>query len=100
VDNARSQLEDARRAARAELHSLLAELRLAEQQLAISEQALQVAQEDLRVQQERYRLGASTMLDQITSLANLRQAELNLVAARYDYQITRARLEALVGREL
>jgi outer membrane protein len=100
VDNARSQLEDARRAARAELHSLLAELRLAEQQIAISEQALQVAQEDLRVQQERYRLGASTMLDQITSLANLRQAELNLVGARYDYQITRARLEALVGREL
>jgi outer membrane protein TolC len=59
-----------------------------------------VAREDLRVQDERYRLGASTILDLITSQLNLAQAETDEIAARYDYQIARAELEALVGREL
>lgn len=97
---ARAQLEDARRAARAELESVLANLRLAEERIALTEEAVRVAEEDLRVQQERYRLGASTILDQITSQVNLMQAEMDRVAARYDYQLARAGLEALVGREL
>jgi TolC family type I secretion outer membrane protein len=97
---ARAQMEDARRAARAELERVLADLRLAEQQIALAEEAVRVAEEDLRVQQERYRLGASTFLEQITSQVNLLQAELDRVAARYAYQIARAQLEALVGREL
>jgi len=97
---ARAQLEDARRAARAQLETVLANLRLAEQRIVLAEEAVRVAEEDLRVQQERYRLGASTILDQITSQINLMQAEVDRVAARYDYQIARAELEALVGREL
>ncbi|HEX7091587.1 MAG TPA: TolC family protein [Longimicrobiales bacterium] len=100
ADVARAQLEDARRAARAELERVLADLRLAEQRIALTGEAVRVAEEDLRVQQERYRLGASTILEQITSQVNLLQAELDRVAARYDYQIARAQLEALVGREL
>lgn len=97
---ARAQLEDARRAARAELESVLANLRLAEQRIELTEEAVRVAEEDLRVQQERYRLGASTILDQITSQVNLMQAEVDRIAARYDYHLARAELEALVGREL
>lgn len=97
---ARAQLEDARRAARAELESVLADLRLAEQRIELTEEAVRVAEEDLRVQQERYRLGASTILEQITSQVNLMQAEVDRIAARYDYQLARAALEALVGREL
>ena len=34
-----------------------------------------MAEEDLRVQQERYRLGASTILDLLTSQESLVQAE-------------------------
>ena len=98
--NARYVLEDTRRAARAELQSSLATLDLARQQIELSEEAVAVAREDLRVQQERYRLGVATMLDQLTSQTALVQAENDLVAARYDYQIARAELESLVGREL
>jgi len=54
----------------------------------------------MRVQQERYRVGASTILDLLTSQANLTQAETDLVQARFDYLIARAQLEALVGRTL
>ena len=58
------------------------------------------ATEDLRVQQERYRVGAGTILDLLTSQAALTQAQTNLVQARFNYLIARAQLEALVGRSL
>ncbi|MGH7476271.1 MAG: TolC family protein [Longimicrobiales bacterium] len=97
---ARSQFEDARRASRAQLESLLAALELAEQQIALATEAVTVAEEDLRVQQERYRLGVSTILERLTSEENLVAAEADLIASRYEYQIALAQIEALAGREL
>jgi len=96
----RIALEDARRGARTELERVLAALTAAEERIALAEEAVKVAQEDLRVQEERYRLGAVTILERITSQENLVQAETDLVGARFDYQLARAELEALVGREL
>jgi len=100
ADVARFEVRDARRAARVDLERLLGALHLAEERLQLTAEAVEVAREDLRVQDERYRLGASTILDLITSQLNLAQAETDEIAARYDYQIARAELEALVGREL
>lgn len=100
ADVARFQVRDARRAARVDFERLLGALRLADERVDLTAEAVEVAREDLRVQDERYRLGASTILDLITSQLNLAQAETDEIAARYDYQIARAELEALVGREL
>ncbi|MGH7465871.1 MAG: TolC family protein, partial [Longimicrobiales bacterium] len=97
---ARYQLDDARRATRANLEALLGTLETSRQAIEIAEEALALAEEDLRVQQERYRLGVSTMLEQVTSQENLVTAETNLIAAQYDYQLALAELEALIGREL
>lgn len=91
---------DVTREARTEAARLLAGLRFAERNISLSKEAVQSAQEDLRVQSERYQAGISTELDQLTSELALTQAQLSLVAARFNYQITRAQLEALVGREL
>ncbi len=63
-------------------------------------EAVQSAQEDLRVQTERYRAGISTSLDLLTSELASTQARLGFVAARYNYQLTRVQLEALIGRTL
>jgi outer membrane protein TolC len=52
------------------------------------------------VQQERYRLGASTIVDVLTSQEALDQAEVNVVTARFDYLRARAQIEALIGRTL
>jgi outer membrane protein len=95
-----AQLADARRSARSQLEALLSSLDVARQQVTLLRQTLSAAEEALRVQQERYRVGASTILDLITSQAARVQAEINLIGARYDYQIALAQLEALVGREL
>jgi outer membrane protein TolC len=98
--NANATYADARRRARAELERVLSALRLAEEQVSLTKQAVEVAREDLRVQEARYQQGMSTILDRITSQVSLMDAERNEVAARYDYEIARAELAALIGRAL
>lgn len=91
---------DVTRQTRGEAARLLAGLRFAERNISLGEEAVKSAQEDLRVQSERYQAGISTELDQLTSQLAVTQAQLSLVAARFNYSITRAQLEALVGRQL
>ena len=99
-DIAESQAADTRRLVRAQLTQQLAALETAHEQIDIAAVNVAAAQEDLRVQQERYRVGAGTILDLLTSESNLTQAQTNLVQARFNYYIARAQLEALAGRTL
>ena len=99
-DASAAELADARRGARADAERVLAALHVAEERIALAEEAVAVAREDLRVITARYRAGASTILERITSQVNLTTAETELVTVRHDYQIARAELEALAGREL
>jgi TolC family type I secretion outer membrane protein len=98
--NATSSRTAAERQVRADVERVLGQLRLAEQQIKLASEAVTVAREDLRVNQERYRLGMATILDLLLSQTSLRSAESDLVGTRYDYEIARAELEALIGRQL
>jgi len=100
VEVASSSSEDIRRLSRAEALRLLGSLHVAEQDVALAVEAVRLAFEDLRVISVRYRGGIALILDQLTSQQNLIQAELDLVSARFTYQVTRASLEALLGQEL
>jgi len=91
---------DEQRAVAAELTARLAELDAARTQIEITLTSVLAATEDLRVQQERYRLGASTIVDVLTSQEALNQAEVDVVVARFDYLRAKASLEALIGRTL
>jgi TolC family type I secretion outer membrane protein len=95
-----AQAEDARRLVNAQLTQRLAELAAARQRLDIGRASLAAAREDLRVQQERYRLGAATILEVLTSQVTLTQAEVDIVEARLDFLVAKAQIEALAGREL
>lgn len=97
---AQTQLADTRRAVRSSVGQSLSQLRLATERITFAQESVEVAREDVKVQQERYRLGATTLLELLTSQESLVQAEINLVAARFDYQVARAELEALAGRPL
>ncbi|MDB4874321.1 MAG: outer rane efflux protein [Gemmatimonadetes bacterium] len=100
ADVARVTTVDARRSARAAAAQLLGALRTAVAEIVLGTEAIRSAREDLRVQMARYGAGISTMLDVLTSQAALVQAEQSLVLARHRYRITRASLEALLGRDL
>jgi len=91
---------DTRRLSGAEARQLLGSLRVAEQDVALTIEEVRVATENLRVVSVRYRNGIAIILDLLTSQQSLIQAELDLVSARFNYQVTRASLEALLGREL
>lgn len=99
-NNAYATLRDARFLAQQTLTQQLGALRTAEQRIAIQSASVSAAEEDLRVQQQRYALGASTLLDVLTSQTQLDQARSALISARFDYRIARAQLEALIGRDL
>jgi outer membrane protein TolC len=99
-DAAVAQANDARRQASAQLTEQLATLESSRAQIAIAEASLAAAQEDLRVVQERYRLGAATIVEVLTSQVTLDQAEVDLIRARLDFLVARAQLEALIGRTL
>ena len=99
-DNSAAQLRDARLLAQQNLVQQLGALRTAEERIQIQQASVAAAQEDLRVMQQRYALGASTLLDLLTSQSQLNQARASFIQARQDYRVARAQLEALIGRDL
>ena len=99
-ENANAQLRDALFLARQNFAQQLGLLRTAEQQIIIQHASVEAADEDLRVQTQRYTLGASTLLDVLTSQTALNQARAALIQARFDYRNAKAQLEQLVGRDL
>jgi outer membrane protein TolC len=100
ADAAASTAADARRQVDASLTARLAELESARTQIDITATSLQAATEDLRVNQERYRVGAATIVDVLSSQEALSQAEVDVVQARYNYVVAKAQIEALIGRSL
>ena len=100
ADLSEASVRDVRLAARQTLVQQLAALRSAQQRILIQQASLDAAKEDLRVQQQRYALGASTLLDVLTSQTTLDAARSALIQARQDVRVARAQLEALVGRDL
>jgi outer membrane protein len=99
-DVAEARAADTRLQVGALLTQQLAALETAVAQISIAQDNLAAATEDLRVQNERYRVGAATILDLLTSQAALTQAQVNVVQTRFNYLIARAQVEAVVGRTL
>ncbi len=98
--NAQATLKDTELRAQETLTQNIGALRSASQRVAVQAASVAAAEEDVRVQQQRYNIGASTLLDLLTSQTALAQAQQALIQARYDYRIARAQLETLIGRDL
>lgn len=72
----------------------------AAQTVALQEQNAGKAKEEVAFAEERYRVGASTFLDVVTSRGSYEQALIDRVNAVYDYHKAFAALENAVGRPL
>jgi outer membrane protein len=75
-------------------------LRTSAQTVALQEQNATKAKEELAFAEERYKVGASTFLDVVTSRGTYEQALIDRVNAIYDYHKAFAALENAVGRPL
>ena len=93
-------MRDAQFLATQNLVQYLGNLKTAEQRIRIQVASVAAAEEDLRVQQQRYSLGASTLLDLLTSQSALDASRQALIQARLDARVAKAQIEALVGRDL
>jgi outer membrane protein len=100
LDNAEAQARDAQLGARQTLVQQLRALQTAAARVQVQLATIEAAEEDLRVQQQRYQLGASTVLDLLTSQTQLNAARTALIQARLDARVAKAQLEALIGRDL
>jgi outer membrane protein len=99
-ESAQATADDARRLASAQLTQSLAALQSAQSQIGIAQASQAAAEEDLRVVRERYRLGAATIVDVLTSQVTLDQAEVSVVQAQLNFLVAKAQLESLLGRTL
>lgn len=99
-DAAEADAADSRRNVNAQITQWLAALQAAQERVAIARASREAADEAVRVQRERYRLGAATIVEVLTAQQSLDQSEVDAVQARVDYQLAKANLSALVGREL
>ncbi|MEP6690714.1 MAG: TolC family protein [Gemmatimonadaceae bacterium] len=97
--NADATLRDTRLGAQQLLVQNLSALRTADVQVKVQTATVAAAEEDLRVQQQRYNLGASTLLDVLTSQTQLNQGRAALIQARYNLRVAKAQIAALIGRE-
>jgi outer membrane protein len=100
AENAEANAAEDRRQVLADLTSGIAALESARLRIGITQTSVLAAREDLRVQQERYRLGAATIVDLLTSQEALSQAEVDEINARFDYIRARTQIGALIGRSL
>ena len=91
---------DAERNARSQAHALLGAVGLALEEVAIARGSVVVATENYRVVSSRYSVGVATVLDLSVAEQTLATAEQQLVNARYDYQLARANLQTLIGRDI
>lgn len=98
--NAQATLKDNQLAAQQNIVTAIATMRNAEETMRVQQQAVAASQEDLRVQQQRYNLGASVLLDVLTSQTALIQARQQLIQARLNYRNARAQIESYIGRDL
>jgi outer membrane protein TolC len=100
LDAAEATAADARRNIRASLVTQIAALEAARLRIEITQTSVTAAAEDLRVVSERYRVGAATILDVLTSQEALAQAEVDAITSRFDFLKARAQIEALIGHRL
>jgi outer membrane protein len=100
LDNAEAAARDAQLQTRQTLQQQLRALETATARVQVQLASIAAAEEDLRVQQQRYQLGASTVLDLLTSQSQLNTARTALIQARLDARIAKAQLEALLGQDL
>jgi outer membrane protein TolC len=97
---ARVLRDDTERAVRRDVIEAYEVFTTARASARLAQEAVVVARENLRVQEQRYRAGATTILDLLSSQVSMVEAEAGLVQARQAERLALAGLEALLGRRI
>lgn len=83
---------------RLEVRQSYLELEAARQQVELTRTTADQAAESLRIIENRYEAGLTTITELLRAETDLHRARVSHLAARYEWQVTRAALERAVGR--
>ena len=92
-----AQLEQSKRQVTLDVRIALLEIQRAAERVAVTNENLISSKEDYRFASERYKIGAGTLLEQITAESNLTRAKASRIQALYDYKYSRAYLDLTTG---
>lgn len=81
-----------------QVEQIFIEWQVAREELSLVDDLLQQADEDFRLTTEKYRLGAASTLDLLTSQVNYNQSQQEAVNALCSYHLARAKVDQLLGR--
>jgi len=94
---AMSQIGDA---IRIEVEEAIGSIEESKGRLASGQKTIELAREGLRVANLRFNNGVGTQLEVLSARAALTQAKTNYIQAIYDYQISLAKFDKAVGRDI
>ncbi len=81
----------------ARVQSAYLEIQRLVEQRQVARENVAAAQEDLNITQEKYNLGAATILDLLDAQVSIKEAQVALIRAEFDYNLAVARLENAMG---
>ncbi len=93
------QVRQTQRQVQADVKKALLDLESAYKQLDVTVKNVQSATEDQRIATERYSLGAGTLLDQLTAVANFTKAQSDNVNASYNYVYAKQEMKYVLGAD-
>lgn len=98
LEKAQINLQAMARELTAQLTNLYTNLQTYNDLITIDEKNVESSKRDLELVTVRYAVGASTILDQMTSQASLLQSQSNLVKVKYSRKIVEAQIKQLLGQ--
>ncbi len=97
-NNARAGAADARNLTASDIKATYLEIEQLREQKKVSQENVDAATEDLKITQEKYNLGAATILDLLNAQVSLKQAQVSLIQADFDLNLSISRLENSMGK--
>ncbi|MBK7141550.1 MAG: TolC family protein [bacterium] len=97
-NNAKASAADARNLTASDIKSTYLEIEQLREQKKVSQENVDAATEDLKITQEKYNLGAATILDLLNAQVSLKQAQVSLIQADFDLNLSVSRLENSMGK--
>jgi outer membrane protein len=98
-DLADEQVRQTQRQVQSDVKKALLDLESTYKQLDVTVKNVKSAEEDQRIATERYQLGAGTLLDQLTAVANYTKALSDNVNASYGYVYAKQEMKFVLGAE-
>jgi outer membrane protein len=100
LQQAEADLAETKEAIELELRNQLTSLENARERVKIVQDTIALAKESLRITELRYRMGKTSYLELVDGRNNLRTAELNLLSAKIEHNLSKIRVHRALGRPL